>query len=78
MFQISTFMPIIKASTMRLRCKVSAIHFSAHLPACYPPSPLEYCVLDVTRDLVELLNLATGSHTAAPIAAISHLSAFYA
>jgi hypothetical protein len=49
------------------------------LPACYPLSPLEYRVLDVTRDLDELLNLATGSHAAAAsIAAISHLSALYA
>jgi len=50
----------------------------ADLPTCYPPAPLGYRVLDVTRDLVELLNLATGSHAAASIAAISHLSTLYA
>ena len=61
MIQASTILPIV-LHTLHPRGIISAIYCRANLPACYPPAPRGFRVVDVNNGLVDLLNLATGTH----------------
>lgn len=49
----------------------------AKLPACYPPAPAGFRVIDVSAGIATLENIHTGTHADAPVSALVHLVTFY-
>jgi len=74
---MSTIMPVWLYA-LKPRGTVSAIYCRANLPACYPAAPRGFRVIDVdvAKDHVELLNLATGTNATVTRSEIFNIRVF--
>jgi len=54
-----------------------ATYCHVRLPACYPPAPHGFRVVEAAEGWATLENVATGTHASAPVADLTHLITFY-
>jgi len=60
------------------RARISSIYCRAHLPACYPPAPRGFQVIaaNAASGIVDLLNLATGTHASVNRSEITNIRVY--
>jgi len=54
-----------------------ATYCHVRLPACYPPAPHGFRVIEAAEGWATILNVATGTHASAPVADLTRLITFY-
>ena len=59
------------------RPQILAFYCRANLPPCYPPAPLGFRVIDMAKNAITLLNLATGTYATTTPATIKRVKVFY-